>query len=420
MTGRTPRRRVAWTVGRLVGRRLLGRAEGDADAQLGEILTGQLDEMKGLAMKLGQIISYMDVPLPDVVKSQLSRLQAGINGLTEAEARAVLAHAWGEGHAQRLEQFDPKPVAAASIGQVHRAVYQGQPIALKLQYPHVAASFSTDVGALRNVASLASLASAVDGQAIVTELGERLREECDYKREAAYQRAFRAAFSGVPHVNVPEVHAALTTGTTLATSWADGTTFQQACLLPQATRNSFAHTLVRFSYQSLFQYAAIQADPHPGNFLFGPGEQVTFLDFGCVREFDVGFVEQLRALVGALERQDRALFRQTVIELGMAKKPKRFDFDHYFLMMQHLHRPLLTPSFRFSREYVRAGLEFNGPNSPNARQLSMPPAYVWVARLQWGLWSLLATLEAQVELRELWHELSTTKVQPLLVSRASS
>ncbi len=97
----------------------------------------------------------------------------------------------------------------------------------------------------------------------------------------------------------------------------------------------------------------------------------------------------------------------------MTKKPSRFDFDHYFRMMQHLHRPLLSRSFRFSREYVRAGLEYNGPKSPNARYLSMPPAYVWVARLQWGLWSLLARLDAEVELRDLWLELTATEITPL-------
>ncbi len=413
MARRPSRLAVAWTAGRLASRRVLRRKEGARDRELGALLTGQLDQMKGLAMKLGQIVSYMDVPLPPSVQQQLTRLQTGVQGLDEPQTRAALRRALGADFEARLDAFDVHPIAAASIGQVHRARVGGQQIALKLQYPSVAEGFGQDLGAMDRIASLASLATAVDGRAIVRELGARLSEECDYLREAALQRAFGRAFADDPHVHVPRVVASLTTATTLATTWADGDGFEQACQAPQPLRDEHARTLVRFSYRSLLELATVQADPHPGNFLFGPGPRVTFLDFGCVRTFEPEFVTGLRAMIRALHRQDHRAFRECVIALGMAPKPERIDFEHHFRMMEHLHRPLLSPRFAFTPEYVRQGLAYNGPANPNARHLSIPPPYIWIARLQWGLWSLLCRLRADVALRDILDDVMSTPIAAL-------
>jgi predicted unusual protein kinase regulating ubiquinone biosynthesis (AarF/ABC1/UbiB family) len=355
----------------------------------------------------------MDVPLPDSVQEKLARLQTGITGLSENDTRQALGAALGDGYAARFEAFEYKPFAAASIGQVHRARFEGQDIAFKLQYPQIARSFQRDLGAMSKIASLASLASAVDGKALVAELGARLAEECDYEREARFQSRFARAFEGRGGIDVPQVVDVLTTPTSLATLWAPGVPFSQAQKGSQGERDEMARNLVVFSYRSLLSLAAIQADPHPGNFLFGPGSRVTFLDFGCVRVFSTEFVQILRRMIQAIDARDHEAFRQSVIDLGLAPRPQKFNFAHHFEMMEHLHRPLLSSRFEFTREFVQQGLAYNGPASPNARHLSMPPEYIWVARLQWGLWSLLTRLGAKVELRDIYDSIISDPVTPL-------
>lgn len=416
---------VAWTAGRLAGRRLLGMRAGERDLELGELLTGQLDQMKGLAMKVGQIVSYLDVPLPEPVQEQLARLQTGQRGMPAERVREVIEAALGRSVEACFEAFEWEPVAAASIGQVHRAVVRGRPVAVKVQYPEVARSFGDDLRAVGRLSSLASLASAVDGRALVDELRSRLVEECDYGREARAQAAFARAFAGDPDVIVPAVIADRSAATVLTTAWAAGDGFAALRVADvetgaQARRDAVAATLVRFAYRSLWQLAAIQADPHPGNFVFpvaSPAEpasgRVAFLDFGCVRVLDPVMVEALRGIAAAVRDDDRPRFRRAVQALGVMGKPRSFDYDAFFAVMEHLHRPLLAPRFTLSLDYVREGFALNGPSNPNARTMAMPPAYIWVARLQWGLWSILARLRASVSLRGMTDELLASRVEPL-------
>lgn len=433
---------VAWTAGRLAGRRLLGLRAGERDLELGELLTGQLDQMKGLAMKVGQIVSYLDVPLPEPVQEQLARLQTGQRGMPAERVREVIEAALGRTVEAAFEAFDWEPVAAASIGQVHRAVVQGRAVAVKVQYPEVARSFGDDLRAVGRLSSLASLASAVDGRALVDELRQRLVEECDYAREARAQAAFARAFADDRDVTVPAVLADRSAATVLTTEWIDGEGFSalrgaaedgpsasagRSAVVEvetaQARRDAVAATLVRFAYRSLWQLAAIQADPHPGNFVFpvaSPVEpaygRVAFLDFGCVRVLEPAMVEALRGIAAAIRDDDRPRFRGAAAALGVVGKPKSFDYDHFFAVMEHLHRPLLASRFTFSMDYVREGYALNGPTSPNARTIAMPPAYIWVARLQWGLWSILARLRASVSLRGMTDELLDAPVEPLLLA----
>lgn len=424
MTDRKPSKLgVAWTAGRLAGRRLLGLRAGERDLELGELLTGQLDQMKGLAMKVGQIVSYLDVPLPEAVQEQLARLQTGQRGMPADRVREVIEAALGRSVEAAFEAFDWEPVAAASIGQVHRAAVRGRSVAVKVQYPEVARSFGEDLRAVGRLSSLASLASAVDGRALVNELRERLVEECDYVREARAQAAFAGAFADDRDVIVPAVLTDCSAATVLTTEWIDGETFsalRPAEAAAQARRDAVAATLVRFAYRSLWQLAAIQADPHPGNFVFpvaspeAPARgRVAFLDFGCVRVLEPVMVEALRDIATAVRDDDRPRFRRAVQALGVVGKPRSFDYEHFFAVMEHLHRPLLAPRFTFTADYVREGYAFNGPSSPNARTIAMPPAYIWVARLQWGLWSILARLRARVALGGITDELLASPIEPL-------
>lgn len=414
MTPRPSRLRVAWTAGRLAGRRLWGREVGAADLRLGEVLTGELDEMKGLAMKVGQIVSSLDVPLPTPVLRTMERLQTGTGGMSAAEARAVLEAGLGVVRAARFEAFSTTPVAAASIGQVHRARVEGREVAVKLQYPGIAATFRRDLGAVDRIARLASLASAVDGQALVQELARRLEEECDYLREARWQARFAAAFADEDGLEIPAVHHDLSATTVLTTDWVDAASLQAVRdTATPAERTAYAQAMIRFTYLGLLRYAAIQADPHPGNFLFRPEGTVVALDFGCVRTFEPTFIDALRTIATAVRARDMASFRAGCLALGVVGQPRRFDFDHFYAVMEHLHRPLLVPQFTFTPDYVAEGHARNGPRSPNARALAIPPPYLWVMRLQWGLWALLAQLRATGDFRASFAEALATPIEPL-------
>jgi predicted unusual protein kinase regulating ubiquinone biosynthesis (AarF/ABC1/UbiB family) len=419
MAERPSKLKVALTVGRLAGRRLFGRTEGPADQHLGEILAAQLDTMKGVAMKLGQIASYMDVPLPVSVQTELTRLQSGIQGMSPAQTHEALRRALGEDYASRFETLDLKPIAAASIGQVHRARAGDRDIALKVRYPNAAQDLAKDIAPLRTLASFASLSSAVDGQALVQELMERFSQECDYLSEAKQQTFFRQAYSGFENIMIAQVIPDFSTESTLASEWLHGRTLAGVLDNPQEVRNAYARTLFHFAYHSLFALRTIQADPHPGNYLFGPGLSVGFLDFGCVRQFDANWIAQLLAMIRSIERDDRHAFRESTIALGMAPAPDRFDFHHHFRMMQHLHRPLIARHFEFTPDFVRAGLAFNGPTSPNARQMAMPAPYLWIARLQWGLWSVLTRLHAKVDLHTIFEEICASHSE-LVENRSKS
>jgi predicted unusual protein kinase regulating ubiquinone biosynthesis (AarF/ABC1/UbiB family) len=388
--------------------------------------------MKGLAMKVGQIVSYLDVPLPEAVQDRLASLQTGVRGMPAEKVRAVIEAALGDEVEALFESFGWEPVAAASIGQVHRARVEGRPVAVKVQYPEVAQSFTDDLRAVGRISALASAATAVDGRALVEELRNRLVEECDYGREARAQQAFSRAFANDRDVLVPDVLAHRSASNVLTTAWIDGDDFAAlrsatsvAHVSPgslgvlddgAARRDAIAATLVRFAYRSLFTLAAIQADPHPGNFVFpraGRPGTVAFLDFGCVRPLERAMVEALRGIAAAVRDADRPRFRHWVGELGIVGRPKKFDYDYFFTVMEHLHRPFLVSRFSFDAAYVREGYALSGPRNPNARTMTMPPAYIWVARLQWGLWSMLARLRAGGSFRGLLDELLAEPVVPL-------
>ena len=353
---------AAWTASRLAGRRMLGLSPGAADNRIAEQLTDQLDRMKGMAMKVGQVMSYLDVPLPDAVRDKLARLQTGSDAMPAQVVESVLEQALGSGSAELFDSFDPEPVAAASIGQVHRARFEDRDVAVKIQYPDVASSFDSDMSALHRIGALASALTSVDGRAIVREAAARLHEECDYTREAKMQTAFRAAFSDEPSISIPEVIDRRTSRTVLTTEWVDGDTFADVRDdTDEARRTAVARDLVTFSYRSVFEHLAVQADPHPGNFIFSQFGPTTILDFGCVGVLDPELVQQLRVLIGTLRSGDRDGFRQATFDIGMVGQPKRFDFDHHFYMMAYLFRPLMQPGFRFEPGYTKGG---NGAQRP--------------------------------------------------------
>jgi predicted unusual protein kinase regulating ubiquinone biosynthesis (AarF/ABC1/UbiB family) len=387
--------KVAGAAARLTAQRLIG-AEADADGQLGEAIARELDQMKGVAMKVGQILSYFDGVLPEATHRALRRLQQGAQPLPFPAIEAQLEQAFGAPAADLFERLDPAPVAAASIGQVHRGRWAGREVAVKVQYPGVRQIMVSDVSRLRALSRLASVATEVDGPALVEELAERFRLECDYELEAAHQNAFRAAFAQESWAHIPLAFPERTRPSVLTTEWCEGRGFYE--LVEQgrpAEHDRLGLLLARFTLRCLFSAGMINADPHPGNYLFPSGDQVAFLDFGCVRRLEPDFLERQRHLTQVVVEDRRAAFRQALLDSGMVGQPRGFDFDLHWRTLRHELEPYRRPRFRFTPGYVRAGLALSKATNPNMRRLAIPPQWIWTQRLTWGLHAVLARLEAQ-------------------------
>lgn len=395
--------RIAASAAQLAARRVVG-VEGNKDGLLGLELAKELDQMKGMAMKVGQILSYFDGVLPEETHKALHSLQRGAQPVAFESMAKVIEEAFGQPVDALFEAFEREPIAAASIGQVYRARFEGQWVAVKVQYPQIRETIVSDFSRLGTIGRLASLATAVDGVALVEELKARVVEECDYGLEAQNQAQFASAFSDDLTVQIPAGVPARTRDTVLTTAWCEGQDFYAFVQnSTQEQRNEAARVLMHFAYRSIFELGMVNADPHPGNYLF-PVTQSTagsmegpiiFLDFGCVRHFEGEFLARERRLVQVILNEQRDKFRDALIETGMVPRPEKFSFDQHWDLMRHQYAPYITPRFRFTTDYIKAGAQFSSPSNPNLRYLAIPPQWIWLQRLQWGLHAVLARLGAE-------------------------
>lgn len=386
--------RVAGSAAKLAARQIAGA--GDTGGAIGEALAAELDQMKGVAMKVGQILSYFDGVLPEETHQALRKLQTGSEPAAYEVIAGVVEEAFGLPPERAFERFDPAPIAAASIGQVHRARFDGREVAVKVQYPGVRDTMVADVSRLRAFSRIASAATAVDGPAIVAELAERFYQECDYELEANNQNAFRRAFAGAPELRIPEAIRERTRSAVLTSEWCEGRGFYD--LIENASaeeKNRAALLIVRFALRCLFSARVINADPHPGNYLFQRDGAVVFLDFGCVRRFESEFIERERALARVVVEGRRESFRDAVLATGMVPKERGFDYDIHWRMLRHQYAPYLEPTFHFTPEYLREGNDFSRPTNPNLRRLAIPPQWIWVQRQLWGMHAVLTRLDAE-------------------------
>ena len=246
-----------------------------------------LGTMKGVLMKIGQLASYVDEGLAPPARRVLSRLQDSVPPMSPELAAGVIEAELGAAPERIFKEWDPLPIAAASIGQVHRAITtDGQAVAVKVQYPGIAETIAADLGNVGLIRSLLKMAvPSQDVTALIEELRERIGEELDYVREAENQRQFAAYFDGHPTARVPKIVDELSTARVITSELAAGARFGEMLDWPQEEKDLAAETIYRFTFRSLYGLHAFNGDPHPGNYLFEPGGQVTFLDFGLVKHF---------------------------------------------------------------------------------------------------------------------------------------
>jgi predicted unusual protein kinase regulating ubiquinone biosynthesis (AarF/ABC1/UbiB family) len=283
-------------------------------------VAASLGRMKGLAMKLGQYLSFALPDLPPEVRDALAVLQTSSAPRPLAELRGVIEADLGRPLEALYARFEPAPVAAASIGQVHRAwLADGTAVAVKVQYPAVAEAVRAD---LANAALLVRLVRAlvpgIDAASVAAELRARLLEELDYRAEARWQAAFAARFRGHPFVEIPDVFPDRCAARVLTTRWAEGRDFRAALEDPPEVRARHAELLLRFLLGNVLGEGTFVADPHPGNYRFdAAGARAAFLDYGCVKALDAPARAAVREVVRGGLLGDRAAARRGAEQLGV-------------------------------------------------------------------------------------------------------
>src|SRR4051812_662283 len=305
-----------------------------------EQMVDTLGKMKGAAMKIGQLASFIDTEfLPpeyrELYQEKLADLRTAAPPMEWKKVRQVLEEEWDEPPEDLFEEFDHDAAAAASIGQVHRATLpDGRRVAVKIQYPGVAKALRADMQNAGMIMRLAkALAPGLDAKAAAEELKERVLEELDYEYEAQNQRTFARAYRGHPFIYVPDVITRLSRSRVLVSEWVDGVGFEEVKALPQAERDRFGEIVFRFCFGSIYHLGHFNADAHPGNYLLLDDGRVAFLDFGMTKQLDKEQIElEITAIEAVLDDSPDRL-RTALGELGFVRNPKRVDAER---LMEHV------------------------------------------------------------------------------------
>lgn len=369
----------------------------------------RLSHLRGAAMKLGQMIS-MDAGdlLPAELTEIMGRLRDSAHHMPHAQLQGVLAREWGSDWRARFSSFELRPIAAASIGQVHRAITRdGRELAIKVQYPGVRESIDADVD---NVAALLRMSGALprsfDVTPLLAEAKIQLAEEADYEREGRQMTLFGRLLADMPEVVVPTLAPDLTTPSVLAMTFLDGRAVETLDLAPQATRDAAVRTLISLVLHELFEFGVMQTDPNFANYRFQPGSgRLVLLDFGAARPVQAGTANGYRRLLQAGMAGDRPAVREAALAAGfmgsrtMVRHSSRID-QMIDVIIGELNRPGL---FDFGdRGFVAAlrdpGLEIAADSSA----WHVPPADIlFVQRKISGTALLAARLKARVDVRAL-------------------
>jgi predicted unusual protein kinase regulating ubiquinone biosynthesis (AarF/ABC1/UbiB family) len=397
-------------------RRLVDNAKKTADAML-----KTLGEMKGLPLKLGQMASYIDGLAPpgyeDKFQRVLVRLQQKAPPLSAEAARRVLREELGADPREIFAEWESEPFAAASIGQVHRAVtHGGERVAVKVQYPGIDRAIENDLKSLSLLESMiAPIGRRYKSKEALDEIRAVFLAEIDYRVEADAADAFRRVHQGDAEIVVPRVFHSLSTRRVLTLELMEGDDYATFCArAPQAERNAAGETLARFMFRALWGHGLLYADPHPGNYRFLGAGRVAFLDFGCHKRIPPDLVRGMKRYIIALQDGDLDEFHRACVEV-LGYDPS--DPESWKLYTEYtkliLHPLVVDAPFRYTKEFARESVAFlvrggreivfkpdeSLPNLPTP--IRMPSDFTFVNRLQWGFGSVLAGLEAEANWRQL-------------------
>lgn len=376
----------------------------DLDLESVARIVGALGQLKGLAMKMGQMMSYLDMALPPELQAALSALQTHAPPMPLERVEHIVREDLGPRADALLAGLEPTPIAAASIGQVHRARLPGGAVAaVKVRYPEVDQAIASDFGAARIGTRIqALLFPNARIEEFVDEMRTRLLEECDYEHEAAAQRAFRALFDDHPTILVPAVFDDHCGQRVLTTEYIDARRFDAylADDPPQAERDRVGEALFEFYIGTLFRHGLYNCDPHPGNYLFLADGRIAMLDYGCTRKFEPEFLAGLAQLTRAVHADDERKLHRAFLAVGIVREGMRYDFDAARALARGFHGPLLHDEVQHIT--LRDG-DFGEIYRKKMQllKLSLPGEFLFLLRIRYGLMSVLARLGARAN----WYRL---------------
>jgi predicted unusual protein kinase regulating ubiquinone biosynthesis (AarF/ABC1/UbiB family) len=374
--------------------------------------------MRGAAMKIGQVLSTVDfTAIPEdqreEFKATLAALRDDVPPLPFDAVSALIEEELDRPVEDAFASFEETAFAAASIGQVHRAVtHDGRAVAVKVQYPGVDEAIKADLDNSGLIFGALGLAfPGLDPGPLVDEIRARVAEELDYRNEARNQQLFVDYYRDHPFIHVPEVLMHLSTGQVLTTELAEGARFSELLTWSQHERNLAAEAIDRFVFRSLYRLNAFNGDPHPGNYLFRPGGQVTFLDFGLVKHFTADEVEVFADMIKAMVfERDTARFRKIIERVGLLRPGEPFTdqqiqdyFGHFYDYVMEDVEVTITPEW--SSETIARFFDASGPHGEIMRAANVPASFVIIQRINLGLFAILGDLRATANFRRISEEL---------------
>lgn len=409
--------------GAMQGLRRLGRgneAEPMFSVATARRLVERLANLRGAAMKLGQLISLeSEGLLPPELAQALESLRSQAAPMPLAQLRRVLGRAYGTGWEQRFARFDETPIASASIGQVHRArTIDGRELALKVQYPGVARSITSDVD---NVATLLRLAQllplGVDVEEIAREAKRQLTQEADYLAEARFLEQYARLVADDPQIVLPKVHWDLTTARVMAMDYMDGVPLDSlGAETPQAVRDTLGSALQRLMFRELFEFRVMQTDPNFANYLYQPATaRLVLLDFGATQQFSRAYTESYRRITRAIVAGDRPAIEREARRIGyIAADASQDVVDAAMEVLELVCEPLRSGGVYDygASDLPRRARELGVDLAFKRGLLRMPPSHtMFLHRKLVGVYLLLARLGARVPTGQL--------LQPFLARRGA-
>jgi predicted unusual protein kinase regulating ubiquinone biosynthesis (AarF/ABC1/UbiB family) len=372
-----------------------------------EQIVTALGTMKGAAMKVGQVMSFLDIGLvPEDYREEFQRklgaLRDAAPTVTFKEMRRVIEQELDDPLREVFSDFDEEPIAAASIGQVYRAVLDdGRAVAVKVQYPGVAAAVRADMQNLGLILRLAKrIAPGMDPQAMGREIRDRIEEELDYELEAQNQRTLARLFRGHPFIVVPDVVTSLSRERVMVSEFVEGRRFEEVKTLPQEERDRIGEMLFRFYFGCLYRHRQFSGDPHPGNSLLLGDGRMAFLDFGLFKRMPPGTVEREIAVARATIEGDTDTIMRVGTEVGFFPEPEKFKPDR---VLEHFRAATswytedayieLTPEYA-----TQVLIDMSDPRSEYFGQLrheNAPPDHIFGRRMEVLTLAVIAQLHAR-------------------------